>query len=74
MARPALCGIAKRHGVRGDARARVLDVIDDPELAWAFLTQEWPFADDAARPLDKLARDEVEDVVNAAPSFGMSFT
>ena len=54
--------------------ARVLDVIDDPELAWAFLTQDWPFADEAARPLDKLARDEVEDVVSAAPGFGMSFT
>ena len=54
--------------------ARVLDVIEDPELAWAFLTQDWPFADDTARPLDKLARDEVEDVVRAAPGFGMSFT
>ena len=50
--------------------ASVLDVIDDPELAWAFLTQDWPFADEAARPLDKLARDEVEDVVSAAPGSG----
>ena len=54
--------------------ARVLEIIDDPELAWAFLTQDWPFAHDTARPLDKLTRDEVEDVVRAAPGFGMSFT
>ena len=54
--------------------ARVLEVIEDTELAWAFLTQDWPFADHAERPLDKLARDEVEDVVRAAPGFGMSFT
>ena len=54
--------------------ARVLEIIGDPELAWAFLTQDWPFALDTARPLDKLARDEVEDVVRAAPGFGLSFT
>ena len=54
--------------------ATVLEIIGDPELAWAFLTQDWPFALDTARPLDKLARDEVEDVVRAAPGFGMSFT
>lgn len=54
--------------------SKVLEVIDDPELAWAFLTQDWPFADDMARPLDKLARGEVDDVVRAAPGFGMSFT
>ena len=53
---------------------KVLEVIDDPELAWAFLTQDWPFADDMARPLDKLVRGEVEDVLRAAPGFGMSFT
>ena len=53
---------------------RSLEVIDDPELAWAFLTQDWPFADDMARPLDKLVRGEVEDVLRAAPGFGMSFT
>lgn len=54
--------------------SRVLDEIDDPELAWAFLTQAWPFADTTARPLDKLARGEVDDVVRAAPGFGISFT
>jgi excisionase family DNA binding protein len=53
--------------------ARVLETIDDPELAWAFLTQDWPFANDTARPLDKLAGGELDDVVSAAASFGMSF-
>ena len=54
--------------------ARVLDCIGDPELAWAFLTQEWPFADETARPLDKLLAGRVDDVMNAAPGFGTTFT
>ena len=54
--------------------ARVLDCIGDPELAWAFLTQEWPFADEAARPLDKLLAGRTDDVLNAAPGFGTTFT
>jgi hypothetical protein len=52
----------------------VVEIIDDPELAWAFLSQEWPFADRAARPIDKLKAGKVEDVVNAAPSFGTAVT
>ena len=54
--------------------AEVLDVIGDPELAWAFLTQDWPFADAVARPLDKLARGQIDEVVDAAPGFGTVFT
>lgn len=54
--------------------SKVLDVIGDPELAWAFLSEEWPFANDVARPIDKLKAGEVEAVVAAAPSFGMAFT
>lgn len=54
--------------------ARVVDIIGDPELAWAFLSQEWPFADKVARPLDKLKADDVEEVVSAAPSFGTAVT
>lgn len=54
--------------------ARVLDCIGDPELAWAFLTQEWPFADETARPLDKLLAGRVDDVMNAALGFGTTFT
>ena len=50
--------------------ARVVEIIDDPELAWAFLSQEWPFADRVARPIDRLKAGKVEDVVTAAPSFG----
>jgi excisionase family DNA binding protein len=54
--------------------ARVVEIIDDPELAWAFLSQEWPFADRAARPIDKLKAGKVEDVVTAAPGFGTAVT
>ena len=54
--------------------AQVLDCIDGPELAWAFLTQEWPFADETARPLDKLLAGRTDDVIDAAPGFGTTFT
>lgn len=54
--------------------AQVVKIIGDPELAWAFLSQEWPFADKAVRPLDKLNAGDVEDVVSAAPSFGTAVT
>lgn len=54
--------------------ARVLQIIDDPELAWTFLSEEWPFANQAARPIDKLKAGEVGEVVDAAPSFGTAFT
>lgn len=52
----------------------ILEIIEDPELAWAFLSEEWPFANDMARPIDKLKAGEVEEVVDAAPGFGMTFT
>ena len=53
---------------------QLLAIIDDPELVWAFLSEDWPFADTTARPIDKLRVGEVEDVLNAAPSFGLTFT
>lgn len=53
---------------------RVLGLIGDPELAWMFLTQEWPFADEAACPLDKLMAGRTEEVMDAAPGFGTAFT
>ena len=53
--------------------AKVLESIGNPELVWAFLAQEWPFADEAARPLDKLTAGHVEEVVDAASGFGAAF-
>jgi hypothetical protein len=53
--------------------SQVLQIINDPELAWVFLSEEWPFADQVARPIDKLKAGDVEEVVNAAPSFGTAF-
>jgi len=49
-------------------------IIRDPELAWAFLSEVWPFADEAARPIDKLKAGAVNDVIGAAPGFGTAFT
>ena len=54
--------------------AEVFDIIDDPELTWAFLSEEWPFADDVACPIDKLVAGLVDEVVDAAPAFGTTFT
>ncbi len=51
----------------------VLEIIGDPELAWAFLSQEWPFADHVARPIDRLKAGDVKGVVDAAPGFGTDF-
>ena len=52
----------------------LLEIVGDPELTWAFLSEEWPFADHVARPIDKLIAGDVEAVLNAAPSFGTAFT
>ena len=46
--------------------ADVVDSIGDPELAWAFLTQEWPFEDTAMPPLELLKVGRTEEVVGAA--------
>ena len=54
--------------------AKVLGLIGDPELAWMFLTQDWSFADEAARPLDKLLAGRTEEVIDATPGFGTTFT
>jgi excisionase family DNA binding protein len=54
--------------------APIVEIVGDPELTWAFLSQEWPFADKASRPLDKLKAGKVVEVVNAAPSFGTAVT
>ena len=53
---------------------KILEIIEDPELAWAFLSQEWPFSGEAVAPLKKLAAGQVEEVLAAAPSFGMTYT
>jgi hypothetical protein len=54
--------------------ADVLAIIEDPELAWSFLAEERPFADELARPIDKLWRGEVDEVVGAAPAFDTAVT
>ncbi len=53
--------------------ADVVDAIGDPELAWAFLSQEWPFEEAAVRPLDRLKEGGLEAVLSAAAGFGATF-
>jgi hypothetical protein len=49
---------------------RVLAVLPNPEFAWAFLSEEQPFADTTERPINKLKHGDVDDVVAAAEAFG----
>lgn len=54
--------------------ADVVESIGDPELAWAFLTREWPFEHEVAKPLELLKAGRVAEVLDAAPGFGATFT
>ncbi len=54
--------------------ADIVGVIEDPELAWSFLTQEWPFEDAVAKPLELLKSGRIGEVLSAAPGFGDTFT
>lgn len=54
--------------------ADVVNAIGDPELAWEFLSQEWPFEDAVATPLDLLKAGRLDEVLHAAPGFGTTFT
>ena len=52
----------------------VVDAIGDGELAWAFLTQEWAFEEAVALPLELLKDGRIDEVLDAAPGFGATFT
>ena len=52
----------------------VVEAIGDPELAWTFLAQEWPFEDVATSPLELLKAGRLDEVLDAAPGFGATFT
>lgn len=52
----------------------VVDAVGDPELAWTFLTQEWAFEETVALPLDLLKDGRIDEVLDAAPGFGATFT
>ena len=54
--------------------AGIVDIVGDTELAWAFLTQEWPFEDAVTAPLELLKSGRVKEVLDAAPGFGSTFT
>lgn len=53
--------------------ADVVEAIGDPELAWAFLSQEWPFDDTVTEPLKLLKVGRMDDVLGAAAGFGATF-
>lgn len=53
---------------------RLAETIDDGELAWAFLSEPWPFSDREARPIDLLKAGDVDTVLDAAPAFGTAMS
>ena len=57
-----------------DGLADVVDVVGEPELAWAFLSQDWPFDDGVARPIERLQSGGLDEVLSAAAGFGATFT
>ena len=57
-----------------DGLAQVVNVVGEPELAWAFLSQEWPFDDGVARPIERLRSGGLDEVLSAAAGFGATFT
>ena len=57
-----------------DGLAEVVDVVGEPELAWAFLSQEWPFDDGVTRPIERLQSGGLDEVLAAAAGFGATFT
>ena len=57
-----------------DGLAQIVDVVGEPELAWTFLSQEWPFDDGAARPIERLRSGGLDEVLSAAAGFGATFT
>ncbi|MDE0191893.1 MAG: helix-turn-helix domain-containing protein [Gammaproteobacteria bacterium] len=54
--------------------AEVVEVVGEPELAWAFLSQEWPFEDGVGRPIERLQSGGLDEVLSAAAGFGATFT
>lgn len=52
----------------------VIDILGDAEIAWTFLTRQYPFGDTVERPLDRLKRKLVSDVTSAAKGYGTDFT
>ena len=54
--------------------ADVADAIGDPELAWSFVTGDWPFEDAVATPLELLKTGRMDDVLGVAPGYGATFT
>ena len=54
--------------------AEVVEVIEDPKLAWTFISQEWPFEDEVAKPLELMKSGRIREVLGAAPGFGDTFT
>ena len=53
--------------------ADVVEAVGDPELAWTFLSQDWPFEDRVATPLTLLQAGRIDDVLGAAAGFGDTF-
>ena len=56
--------------------AEVVDIAGDSVLAWNFLSQEWPYADRLAKPIDLLTAGQILEAldVDVAPALGSTLT
>lgn len=54
--------------------AEVLRIIENPRVAWRFLSEESAFLDAPARPIDKLKEGQIEETLLAADSYGEAFS
>lgn len=54
--------------------ADVLKIIEDPRVAWRFLSEESAFFDVPARPIDRLKEGQFKETLLAAESYGEAFS
>jgi hypothetical protein len=57
-----------------DGISELLKIIEDPAVAWAFLTEQSNFLDPPQRPIEALKAGQIEQVLAAAQSYGTAFS
>lgn len=57
-----------------DGISELLKIIEDPAVAWEFLTEQSNFLDPPQRPIEALKAGQIEQVLAAAQSYGTAFS
>ena len=69
---PAEQILGPRRPVEGIAQ--LLEIMEDPAVVWAFLSEVSEFLDPPQRPLEALKAGRLEAVLAAAQSYGTAFS